>query len=40
MAGETNRDLVMKTCMENGRLLKPEVPLMTIDRIYLNRAFM
>jgi hypothetical protein len=33
--GRTDRDLVMRTCREDGVLLKPDLPLAALDRCYL-----
>lgn len=37
--GETNKTLVMATCMSDGRLLKPTRPAMSLDSTFLYRAF-
>jgi len=37
--GNTDKELIMKTCMPDGRLLKPEVPVMTIDSNFYTKAF-
>jgi hypothetical protein len=35
--GTTDRELLMKTCREDGLLLKPDKPAMPIDRMFLDR---
>jgi hypothetical protein len=38
--GRTDRELVLRTCREDGVLLKPDLPLAALDRCYLaNAAF-
>jgi len=37
--GNTNKDLIMKTCMPDGLLLKPEVPIMPLDANFYTKAF-
>lgn len=37
--GYTNRDLVMRTCREDGVLIKPDLPLAAIDRCFRANAF-
>jgi len=34
-----NRTLIMKTCMDDGKLLQPSMPAMSIDSTYVYRAF-
>lgn len=38
--GCTNRDLVMRTCREDGVLIKPDVPLAAIDRCFGANSFL
>ena len=37
--GNMNRDLIMSTCMADGRLLKPTRPGLSLDSTFLYRAF-
>ncbi len=37
--GCSNRDLIMRTCREDGLLVKPDVPLAAIDRCFCANAF-
>ena len=37
--GNMNRDLIMSTCMDDGRLLKPTHPGLSLDSTFLYRAF-
>lgn len=37
--GYTDRELVMRSCDENGRILKPSRPATPIDATYIRRAF-
>ena len=34
-----NKQLIMSTCMEDGRLLKPSRPAMSLDSTIIQRAF-
>jgi hypothetical protein len=38
--GCSNRDLIMRTCREDGLLVKPDVPLAAIDRCFRANAFL
>ncbi|HUI25643.1 MAG TPA: hypothetical protein VL403_06115 [Candidatus Kryptonia bacterium] len=38
--GRTNRELVMRTCREDGVLIKPDVPLAAIDRCFHANGFL
>ncbi len=37
--GCSNRDLIMRTCREDGLLVKPDVPLAAVDRCFRANAF-
>jgi hypothetical protein len=37
--GCTNRDLVMRTCRDDGVLIKPDVPLAAVDRCFRANSF-
>lgn len=37
--GCTNRDLVMRTCREDGVLVKPDVPIAAVDRCFSANSF-
>jgi len=38
--GQTNRDIVMRTCREDGVLIKPDVPLAALDRCFRANGFL
>lgn len=38
--GRTDRELVLRTCREDGVLIKPDVPIAAIDRCFLRNAFL
>ena len=38
--GCTNRDLVLRTCREDGVLIKPDVPIAAIDRCFRANSFL
>jgi hypothetical protein len=38
--GATDRDLVMRTCRDDGVLVKPDVPLAAVDRCFAANSFL
>ena len=38
--GHTNREIVMRTCREDGVLIKPDVPIAALDRCFGHNAFL
>jgi hypothetical protein len=38
--GKTNRDIVMRTCREDGILIKPDVPIAAIDACFRTNSFL
>jgi len=37
--GKSNHDLLLRTCMSDGRLLKSDIPAVSIDDTYVQQAF-
>ncbi len=38
--GHANRDLILRTCREDGVLIKPDVPIAALDRCFRHNAFL